>query len=386
MDAWIWYNTSVLGALGVMSIVLLSNMAAFRRARPGPAGTKPPFVSVLLPARNEEAVLDRCCASLAAQDYPRYEVLVLDDGSDDGTGAIAARWAEKDPRFRHLDGKTLPEGWVGKAHACHQLAAAAAGDHLLFTDADTIHGPASIRTGVHTLHETRADLLSLIPHQIMKGFWENVVLPQLHFVTMCLLPYALVTATRSPRLAMANGQYMLFRRGVYDEIGGHAAVRAALVEDVWLSRRVKAAGRRLVVLDGTGAVSCRMYTSLAGIWEGFSKNLFPGFRYSLPAMLGAMTMLLATSVAPFLFFLAGPAPGAAGSLIAAQAALVLAQRAVLAVRFRMAWWSVPLHPLGIGMVVAIALNSSRAILLGGGAAWKGRRYNFRYHEHSGRDR
>jgi chlorobactene glucosyltransferase len=171
---------------------------------------------------------------------------------------------------------------------------------------------------------------------------------------------------------------MLFRRRVYDAIGGHAAVRTALVEDVWLSRRVKGAGHRLVVLDGDGAVSCRMYTSFASIWEGFSKNLFPGFRYSLPVMAAAMVFLIATSVMPFLFLAWTGIDAAAGGLVAAQAGLLLAMRTALAFRFRMAWWPVLLHALGMGMVVAIAVNSSRAILLGGGAAWKGRRYDFRH--------
>jgi chlorobactene glucosyltransferase len=178
---------------------------------------------------------------------------------------------------------------------------------------------------------------------------------------------------------MANGQYMLFRRSVYDAIGGHESVRAALVEDVWLSRRVKAAGHRLVVMDGDGTVSCRMYTSLGAIWEGFSKNLFPGFRYSLPAMATVMMFLTTTSVLPFLLLPWAVQGAAGGGLIAAQVGLLLTMRTALAVRFRMAWWPVLLHALGTGTVVAIAVNSARAILLGGGAAWKGRRYDFHRH-------
>ena len=369
----------ILSALGLMVIVLAVNLVSFRTAKASTTGNRP-RVSVLIPARNEEETVGRCLATLVQQDYPDYEVLVLDDRSTDATVARVREWEQRDPRVRLIPGASLPEGWVGKSFACHQLSEAAIGEMLLFVDADTVHSPSSIGSAVAEMERTRAGLLSLIPHQTMISFWETVVLPLLHFVTMCFLPFSLVSSTRNPRFAMANGQFMLFRRDVYRSIGGHAAVRTAMVEDVWLSRLVKRSGHRLVIMDGGPVVSCRMYRSFSGIWQGFSKNLFPGFNYSLPAIGGVMAFLAITSVLPFLLLPAALLGGVAGFLLTAsvaEVALLIGIRVALAARFRMPWLSSLLHPLGVSMVIAIAANSCRWVVAGGGARWKGRVYDFR---------
>lgn len=369
----------ILVALGGMAVVLTVNLAAFRRPAPQLPGMFP-RVSVLVPARNEEQNIGKCLAGLLRQEYPDYEVLVLDDRSTDGTAAIVREWEGREGRLRLIPGAPLPEGWGGKSFACHQLAREAGGEFLLFVDADTVHGSASIRSAVAEMEKTGADLLSLIPHQTMESFWEKAILPLLHFSTMCFLPFPLVSSTRSPRLAMANGQFMMFRRDVYRRIGGHEAVRTAMVEDVWISRLVKSHGRKLVVMDGGSLVSCRMYRSFAALWEGFSKNLFAGFRYSLPAIGAVMAFNAVTSVLPFVLLplaLAGGGKGMAVTAPAVEAGIVIAMRLSLAVRFRMSIAASFTHPLGMGMVIAIAANSCRWMLGGGGARWKGRRYDFR---------
>lgn len=375
------YQQVIAGVLALLAAVTLLNVLFFRSVAVAAAPAAGPVVSVLLPARNEEAHIDRILGSLVRQEYPAFEVLILDDGSTDATGDRAAAWCERDPRLRLLRGKQLPPGWAGKAFACQQLADEAVGDILLFVDADTVHHPRSLAAAVTELNRSRADLLTLLPHQEMVSFWEKLLLPLLHFVALTFLPMPLVTVTKSPKIAMGNGQFMMFRREVYGELGGHASVRTALVEDVWLARRVKQLRRRLVIRDGAAIVSCRMYRSLKEIWHGFSKNLFPGFQYSVPAIIAVAVFLLATSVVPYLFFVSALGNGVtadpASPYLAAQILLLLSIRGMTAVRFAMPLWSALLHPLAILLFVGIAINSCRWVLFSGGVRWKGRSYDFR---------
>jgi chlorobactene glucosyltransferase len=362
-----------------MTVIFGVNMIGFRKVRSvDPVGH--PLVSVLVPARNEERTIEGCVSTLVAQDYREIEVLVLDDHSDDATGAIVRSWEARDPRVRLLAGAPLPQGWVGKNYACHQLAEAARGDLLLFVDADMLHTPHAIRRTVGELQLRDAGLLSLIPHLQTRSFWEKAVLPLLLFVTMCFLPVPLVSPTRSSRFAMASGQFMLFRREVYRAIGGHAAVRSAIVEDVWLSRLVKLNHHRLVLLDGTAIAACRMYRSLREIWGGFSKNMFAGFRYSIPAIIAVMTFNALTSVLPFVLLPVAFIADWSGLMLmgpAVAVGILMIIRLMIAIRFRLSVPFAVLHPLGMGVVIAIAANSCRWVIAGGGARWKGRRYDFR---------
>lgn len=375
------YHTTILALLALMGLIAIVNVFTFRSLRRRMVRGMRPLVSILLPARNEERSLGLTLATLCEQKYDRFEILVLDDNSDDQTVAVARRWSDRDARVRVLRGEKLPAGWGGKAFACHQLARAARGDLLLFVDADTVHTRQSIESAVAELQRSRADLLTVIPQQRMESFWEKVVLPMLHFSTFCYLPMPLVSITRNPNLAMANGQFMLFRRRAYEGIGGHEAVRAALVEDVWLARRVKKFGYRLAIRYGGTQVSCRMYSSLKGIWEGFSKNLFAGFGYSLPFFLGMMLFNIVTSIVPFVMafdiILEGGGATTYSSSVSAEVGILLAIRFILAVRFDMALWATFLHPLAALIMAGISVNSLRWVLAGGGSRWKGRVYDFR---------
>jgi chlorobactene glucosyltransferase len=179
---------------------------------------------------------------------------------------------------------------------------------------------------------------------------------------------------------MANGQFMLFRRKAYDTVGGHQAVKDVRVEDVWLSRLIKRNGLRLRILDGRNEVSCRMYSSFRGIWEGFSKNLFAGFRFSLGAIGGVILFNFATSVFPFISMAAicvGWMSGNLLSVVTAQIAVVLGIRILLAARFKMSYIATVLHPLAVMIVIGMVVNSARWILVAGGAQWKGRAYGYK---------
>ncbi len=374
------YQIAVLGILLCMALIAAINVATFRRVKSHQKPHHVRMVSVLVPARNEEENIAVCLSGLVAQDYPKYEIVVLDDNSDDATAMIVKDWQQMNSQVRYLKGAPLPDGWVGKCFACHQLSKEAKGELLLFIDADTIHTRQSISAAVASMEKYDAHLLTAIPFLTLKSFWEKAVMPMLHFTTFCFLPFPLVSASKNPKFAMANGQFMLFDRKVYEAIGGHAAVKDALVEDVWLSRLVKSKGFSLRVMDGVPIVSTRMYTSFRQIWEGFSKNLFPGFKYSVPAILAVVVLNAVTSILPYgflLFAVVSRSTHAWTSIVAMQVAVILGVHLMMALRFKMNLIAALAHPLAMSIVVGIAMNSTRWSLMSGGLRWKGRTYDFR---------
>lgn len=371
------YDAVVTALVVLMGLIAGLNILTFRTVRKGMEPRRMPMVSVLLPSRNEEKNIGRCLASLVAQDYPHYEIIVLDDNSEDRTREIAEEWSRRTPLVRLIRGANLPAGWVGKNFACHQLSETAKGELLLFADADTVHTHRTLTASVAEMERSGADLLTMIPRQTMEGFWERLILPLLYFSSLCFLPFPLVAASRNPKFAMANGQFMLFKRQVYEKVGGHMAVRDALVEDVWLSRLVKKSGHSLRIMDGREILSCRMYTSLAEIWEGFSKNLFPGFKYSLGMLMAVVVFNFVTSILPFLLLFTRPFPEVLLGPVGLQVAVLLGTRMALALRFRMHLAYTLLHPVAMLLMIGIALNSCRLVLLGSGSRWKGRSYDFR---------
>ena len=185
---WLQHQLGIATFLGILLLIALVNLLALRRLGRYPLPPLFPRVSVLLPARNEEAVIGDCVRSLLAQDYPDFEVLVLDDGSTDGTGDVLAALARTDARLRVLTGRPLPEGWLGKHWACQQLADAATGDLLLFTDADTIHHPQALRVGVAALLAERADLMSGFLRQRLHTWGERLTVPAIFWCFFCSCP------------------------------------------------------------------------------------------------------------------------------------------------------------------------------------------------------
>ncbi len=374
----IWYQLALTALLVLLLAIALANYATFARIRRNSIPLHPLPASILVPARNEERNIERCVGSLLKQEYPEFEVVVLNDNSTDATGEILQRLAAANPRLTILEGGPLPSGWVGKNWACHQLARAATGTLLLFTDADTDHSPESLRAAVALMQQQRLDLLSGVPRQTMLTFWEKVIVPMTQFLYFVYLPNVFITRLRNPQFAAFNGQFMLFRREAYWKIGGHESVRGALIEDLVIGRRAKAHGLRTALATAVETVRCRMYTSLPEILEGFAKNLVPGFGYSLPAVVGFMAATLLLYVVPAVMVVVGLAVGdcsvAMVTLPALQLAIAATMRGIMAIRFGMGWEQLLLHPLSAAMAAVVAANSIRWHFGKRGASWKGRRY------------
>jgi glycosyltransferase involved in cell wall biosynthesis len=243
-----------------------------------------PEVSVIVPARNEEACLGACLASLTAQQGVPFEIIVVDDGSTDRTADIARSFTG----VKLIEAGPLPEGWFGKSNALNTAAHQARGEWLLFTDADTVHLPGSLARALEEAEHHGVDMLSFSPAQELHGFPERAVMPVI---------FAELAATYRPRevsdpnspAAAANGQYLMITRAAYDAVGGHAAIANRLLEDVELARAVKRSGRRIRFRFGGDAVRARMYRSFPQLVEGWTKNL--ALLFKAPARLALMRLL-----------------------------------------------------------------------------------------------
>ena len=235
---------------------------------------KQPLVSVIIPARNEEASLGQCLESLVSQAGVAFEILVVNDHSSDRTAEIAASF----PGVRVIQAGPLPQGWTGKNNAVACGTREAKGEWLLFTDADTVHRPGSLARAVAEAKENKAEMLSYSPEQIAVTFWEMAILPVVFGELARQYPPSKVSDPASP-IAAANGQFILIRRDAYEAIGGHGAVAGDILEDVALARRVKASGRKIRFRYAADAVRTRMYRNFSQLREGWTKNLallFPG--------------------------------------------------------------------------------------------------------------
>jgi chlorobactene glucosyltransferase len=342
-------------------------------------------VSLLVPARNEERNIRRCVESLLSQSYSNYEVIVVDDRSTDSTQAILAAIAGADPRLRVIHGNELPPGWAGKPHALHQASEAATGEWLVFVDADTWLEPGALSATLAEALETRADLFTTLHRQVMGSFWERAVLPLVLLGLSTAFPPRKVNDPALPH-AVANGQYFMMRRAVYEAIGGHQAVKSSIVEDRDIAALVKGRGYRLVVADARDVISTRMYGSLAEMWEGWTKNIFLGL-HDHPGLLllGLFGATLAVAAALFLpvwtllglgWFLRGGTWMALAVLLESLIVwgYLLWSRAQASRSFGISAWYALTVPLGSALFGAMMFASAWKVISGHGVTWKGRTY------------
>lgn len=328
-----------------------------------------PRVSAIIPARNEEQTIARAVISLAEQDEVQ-EIIVVNDQSDDGTEEVLRRVASEQPKLRVVESGSLPPGWVGKNHAAHLGAEKASCDWLLFTDADAVHLPGSTARALAEARSRGAALVSYSPGQEMHTWWERATIPFIFCRLSQLYSYAAVNDPDSPAAA-ANGQYLLIRRDAYEKIGGHAAVREEVVEDVALARLVKSAGFGLYFGPGDQIARVRMYSRFMSMWQGWSKNLLPLIAWTGQRL--TRELLSATPWIPLVLLMLTPWNvwfGALGLLLlagrhASYAGLLRKNRFPLSC----ALYYLPSVGLYCALLLASDWGYSR-----GRIAWKGREY------------
>jgi chlorobactene glucosyltransferase len=331
-----------------------------------------PGVSIVIPARNEALHLPRLLRSFTRLNYSNFEVLVVDDGSTDETAAIALSFADSGVRLAQSAGP--PPGWTGKNYACWLGAHQTSKPWLLFTDADTVHAPESLRAAVTFALEHRAGALSLFTRQECRGFWERLLLPFAYQQYFLGVRPRQVNSPAGP--ALANGHYFLIRRDVYQTAGGHAACAGSIIDDVALAGRLKASGSIPLACRGEQLVSVRMYSSLGAIAEGFTKNSYAFVREQRAA--GALVALSTASAAGMLPALLGALAGkrsrkrrvAALAAYGAQAAGLVFWVRLFGVPLRYAL----LAPLAAIIFLGIALRSAVRTITGRAVTWKGRSY------------
>lgn len=359
---------------GFTSVIFAWNLRIFR-SLPAEAPTSTPKISVLVPARNEELSIGTCVASLLDQDYPNYELLVLDDQSTDATAERLAAFAS--PRLTVLQGIDKPAEWLGKPHACHRLSMQATGDILLFVDADTWFSRDALSRLVRGFETNNAQMITVWPMQRLGSFGERVVVPMVYFSLLTLLPTRYVSddpkwmpemirARVRPLFAAACGQFIAIRRATYDSIGGHAAVKAHIVEDVALAKAVKAVGGRVVMAHGSHTVGCRMYRSHSELWNGFRKNFFAGFGYNVPFFIAAAAIHLVAYLLPFGFLFSYP------RLASLLIAIPVIQRLILSRWYRWDLRFAFTHALGVMWFQALGIRVLADRMFRTKLQWKGR--------------
>ncbi|KXK17509.1 MAG: putative glycosyltransferase [Chloroflexi bacterium OLB15] len=362
-------------ALIAIAMIAILNALTFPRLKRVSSPVHDQLVSILIPARNEEAVIVSTLTSLLAQTGVNFEILVLDDGSTDGTAEQVRQLA--DPRVRLLAGKPLQEGWFGKNWACHQLAVQAQGDLLLFTDADVIWNQGALAALLQEQQKSLAALVTIWPTQITQTWSERLIIPLMALTIIGYLPSLLVNKTFWPAFAAANGQCLLFTREGYQASGGHEAVRSSIVEDIALAHSVKRAKLRLWMADGSGLITCRMYRSWPEVRSGFAKNIIAGYGGVLPFLLGWLFHWLAFLL-PVIYLIVGlldpqfrfglPFPTLSILLFAVSIAI----RALSAAVTRQRIIDAPFLPFSVILMSIIALQALYWQLRYGGPRWKGR--------------
>jgi chlorobactene glucosyltransferase len=343
----------------------------------------PPLVSVIVPARNEAHNIARCVSSILSATYPNLELIVVDDGSTDGTAQIAREAIEGDPRACVITCPPLPEGWFGKQWACATGAKVARGSVLQFTDADTVHGSDLVTRSTNAMRHARAQLFSVAGRQELGGFWEKVIQPQVF--TVLAMRYGgteSVTEATSVSHKIANGQCIFVTHDSYNSIGGHGSVRTSAAEDLMLAQKFFAARKRVVLMLGVNQLSTRMYASLREIVSGWRKNVFAAGLDSVPFGRVGRTMFPLFLLLPPLMELLPPLAFTLAAFgVAAGDTLLL--WAAISTAATLIWWIVVyatiresplyalLYPLGALMMLYIFIS---AVIRGRRVSWKGRTY------------
>ncbi|GAB4471135.1 MAG: glycosyltransferase family 2 protein [Anaerolineales bacterium] len=353
--------------LVLIALVAVINAFTYPRLRPASKLQPAPFVSILIPMRNEAQRITETVRSLLSQDYPNFEVIILDDHSEDNSAEVARLAAQGDERVKVIYGAPLPKGWLGKNWACHQAAQHAHGDYLLFSDADVSWHPEALTALMGEALRTKSDLLTCFPTQKSVTWGERLIVPLMAFTVLAYLPVLAVHYLPFRVFAAAIGQCLLFRRRAYEQVGGHAAVRQRIVEDMAFAYAIKGKGLRLRICDAHGFLQTRMYTNWREVRHGFAKNILAGHGNSV------LFLLFSTLFHWWLFLVPW---GLALTRLSWEyllfGVLGVVTRMLTAVISRQRARDALLLPLSVLLMSVIAAQSLWQ-RVGGGSVWKGRK-------------
>lgn len=373
-DILFYVEIAIAIGLCIFIITSLTNLRHLRRLHSYKLPTTWPRISVLVPARNEENNIAKCISCLLAQDYPDYQLIVLDDNSTDRTLEILQEFAGKDPRLKVIQGKPLPEDWLGKQWACQQLSEAADGELLVFLDADTIPEHDMLRCTAAAMQAEKAALISVLPYQIVKSWPEKLTIPAFYLGLLFGVPIRLTRLLKNPLVFACLGQFLVFKKEAYWAAGGYAAVRQNIVDDLAIGRRINAMRLRYCLLDGYRHISCRMYTNYDQLWHGLTKSTFATFNSSPLFTILSYLTILAVFIGPLAIlvsaiFISFPVKVIIMAAIAVSLTLFLWILSLI--RFHFPLYLVLSYPASVVFMTIIGI-ASMVLTLQGKATWKGR--------------
>ncbi|HXG58006.1 MAG TPA: glycosyltransferase family 2 protein [Thermoanaerobaculia bacterium] len=358
----------VLVAWGLSFVRTIVNLLLIPRLRHAGGGDGP-LVSVIIPARNEERRIELTVRAFLAQRYRNLELIVVNDRSTDATGEILRRNAAADPRLIVLHGEEPPPGWLGKPWALHQGSLRARGELLLFVDADIFYAPDTVGAAVAEMQKRGVAMATLLPFFEMAGFWEHVAMPMLAITVFTFLPTWLGNRTTLWWLGIGSGTGNIIRREDYLAIGGHEALKDAVVDDVGLAQKVRRSGRRTMVFRADDRISLRMYHGGREILDGFTKNLFAALGRSYTLAMVSLVAGFVFHILPYLLALTGEA------MSIATVAVITVTRVMLfaSLRYRLdyALWA---HPLMVAFWGIVTLRSTWVTGVRRRVHWRGRAY------------
>lgn len=360
--------------MGIYMIVFTTINALYlmRVSRRKPKTTGPP-VSVLIPARNEANRIIPALKGLSKQTYSDYEVIVLDDNSEDETWETIRYAAENDERFTALKGNSLPEGWKGKPYAMHQLADAARGEILLFIDADMTPGPDLISWTVANMEDHNVDFLSGYPRHTSPEPAEYFLFPVMYLATSFLLPLWLFNKLKTYMFAHAIGQFFCIRASVLDAVGGFEPVKNKINEDIQMARKLKGEGFRQVFLDAKDHISGNMYDSMNHAKMGIMRVIYEYFDNLVYPFVILGLVMAALIIIPIPLSIIGLAIGAEWAVpMALGVMLIFIAWLITMIDRKMPWFIAFLYPIHFTWAAILSFRSINLSKKGKGYQWKGR--------------
>lgn len=333
-----------------------------------------PLISVLLPVRNEEKNIRTCILSLLEQNYPRLEIIVLDDDSTDNTFQIAKQLAQKSKKLKVVKGKDLPKDWNGKNWACHQLSQLARGEWFLFTDADTVHKESSISKAFAVAHKNNSGFITFLPGLTMKTWSEKLLLPIIHFAFTVLIPFNLINYSGYSRVPVGIGPFMFIKKKSFLTCGGYKAIKNEIVDDMALAKAVHKNNGKITVINGSPFMNVRFYTKLQEIWKGFSKNSYPAISSSPHFLLFVIIFCYFLFVYPYLSLWGAFESNEGLTHPLLQVCIISFMKIFLALKFETSLFYGLLHPFSVILWLLILLNSFRLSVFKRKFEWKERLY------------
>ena len=338
---------------------------------------KSKLVSILIPARNEADVIESTIKSIINQSYQNYELIILDDNSSDTTESIIQKYAKSNPKIELINGLSLPEGWLGKNWACHQLSEKAEGEYILFIDADTNLDKFILEDSVIALQKEKIDLLSLVPGRDTKLIADHAMKKIISWFIVCWLPMKLAIKLNAPFLSATFGQFMLFKKSSFNDIGGFEAIKDNPVDDFQLGRNIKKNLFKWMLYDAAFRITTRTYNTNKDLISGYSKNIFPAVGYSISIFFVIFLILISFvlgSTIPIILFALGILQNQQLILLCISLLILLfISWGIVTIRFKYSIFTPFSFPLLISLILLLALRSFIDNVFYS-STWKGRSY------------